>query len=153
MIGRIFGALFVASILLACWLSHQLDTTRQSLSTTKEQLAQEKWSREALESMTASNAAIDRQHQEDLASANNEIERLRADVDRGVKRLQLSATCEPVRNASRATSGANDTRAALTPDAERNYYTLREQIAQATSQINGLQAYIRTMRQQCPVKD
>ncbi|HCI6421240.1 TPA: lysis protein [Klebsiella quasipneumoniae subsp. similipneumoniae] len=150
MTERILAVLLVVSSLLAFWYHNQLDTAQASLNTTREQLAQEKWNREALESMSASNAAIDKQHQEELASAKTENERLRADVERGVKRLRLSATCEPMRNGTTTTSGANDARPRLNDTAQRNYYTLRERIAQATSQINGLQSYIQTMRQQCP---
>lgn len=151
MTERILAVLVIACSLLAFWYHNKLDDAHASLKTTQQQLAQEKWSREALESMSASNAAIDKQHQEDLASAKSENERLRADVERGVKRLRLAATCDPVRDSSTAASGSNDARARLTPAAQRDYFTLRERIAQATSQINGLQSYIRTMRQYCPV--
>ena len=146
-----FIALVVIALsLLAYWYHLQWDETSAELTTIAQQLHQAHGQIDALESMSASNAAIDKQHQEDLASAKAENERLRADVDRGNKRLQLAATCEPVRNGSTTTSGANDARPRLNDAAQRNYFTLRERIAQATSQINGLKSYIQTMRQQCP---
>lgn len=153
MMARFFGVMFVIAILLACWYSHKLDVTRQNLTYAQQLLKQAQGKIDALESMTASNAAIDKQHQEDLASAKAENERLRADVDRGVKQLRLAATCEPVRNGTSTTSGVNDARARLDDSAQRDYYTLRERIAQATSQIHGLQSYIRAMHQFCPVRE
>jgi len=151
MMARIFGVMFVIAILLACWYSHKLDVTRKSLTDAQQLLQQAQGKIDALESMNASNAAIDKQHQEDLASAKAENDRLRADVDRGVKQLRIAATCGPVRNGTTTTSGANDARPRLNDAAQRDYYTLRERIAQAASQINGLQSYIRTIRQLCPV--
>ena len=149
MTERILAVLVIVSSLLAFWYHSQLDNAQTTLTTTQQQLSQEILNRETLERMSASSAAIDKQHQEDLANAKAENERLRADVDSGAKRLQLAATCEPVRSSSATTSGANDSSARLNDSAKRNYFTLRERIAQATSQINGLQSYIRTMRQQC----
>lgn len=142
MLTRTLAFLLVAVSLLAYQYHAKLVTVRESLNTTRQQLDEEKWNRAALESLNASNAAIDKQHQEDLASAKAEIDRLRADVERGAKQLHIAATCEYVRNPASATGGTDATGARLTPAAERDYYTLRERIAVATSQINGLQAYI-----------
>lgn len=142
MMERFIALAVIALSLLAYWYHLQWDETRSELTTITQQLHQTQGQIDALESMSASNAAIDKQHQEDLASAKADNDRLRADVERGVKRLRLAATCEPVRNSSTTTSGANDARARLNDAAKRNYYTLRERIAQATSQINGLKSYI-----------
>ncbi|EQB0358770.1 lysis system i-spanin subunit Rz [Yersinia enterocolitica] len=57
--------------------------------------------------------------------------------------LQLNATCtKPVSKTTGPASVPDDASARLTNAAERDYLSLRERIGIATSQINGLQAYI-----------
>lgn len=88
-------------------------------------------------------AAIDIKHTKELADAKSENERLRADIASGAKRLQLNATCtKPVSKTTGPASVTDDASARLTNAAERDYLSLRERIGIATSQINGLQAYI-----------
>ncbi|HEN3525497.1 TPA: lysis protein [Yersinia enterocolitica] len=88
-------------------------------------------------------AAIDIKHTKELADAKSENERLRADVANGTKRLQLNATCtKAVSKTTGPASIPDDASARLTNAAERDYLSLRERIGIATSQINGLQAYI-----------
>ncbi|HDL7204377.1 TPA: lysis protein [Yersinia enterocolitica] len=88
-------------------------------------------------------AAIDIKYTKELADAKSENERLRADIASGTKRLQLNATCtKPVSKATGPASVTDDGSARLTESAERDYLSLRERIGIATSQINGLQAYI-----------
>lgn len=88
-------------------------------------------------------AAIDIKYTKELADAKSENERLRADIANGTKRLQLNATCS--KSVSKTTGPAsvpNDASARLTDTAERDYISLRERIGIATTQIEGLQAYI-----------
>ncbi|HDL6742444.1 TPA: lysis protein [Yersinia enterocolitica] len=88
-------------------------------------------------------AAIDIKYTKELADAKSENERLRADIASGAKRLQLNATCtKPVSKTTGPASVPDDASARLTNAAERDYLGLRERIGIATSQINGLQAYI-----------
>ncbi len=88
-------------------------------------------------------AAIDIKYTKELADAKSENERLRADIASGTKRLQLNATCtSPVSKTTGSASVTDDASARLTNAAERDYISLRERIGIATSQINGLQAYI-----------
>lgn len=88
-------------------------------------------------------AAIDIKYTKELADAKSENERLRADITNGTKRLQLNATCpKPVSKTAGSASVPDDASARLTNAAERDYLSLREHIGIATSQINGLQAYI-----------
>ncbi|ELZ3994738.1 TPA: lysis protein, partial [Yersinia enterocolitica] len=88
-------------------------------------------------------AAIDIKYTKELADAKSENERLRADIASGTKRLQLNATCtKPVPKTTGPASVPDDASARLTNAAERDYLSLRERIGIATSQINGLQAYI-----------
>ncbi|MHA3261016.1 lysis protein [Yersinia pseudotuberculosis] len=88
-------------------------------------------------------AAIDIKYTKELADAKSENERLRADIANGTKRLQLNATCtKPVSKATGPASVPDDASPRYDAEFERNYLSLRERIGIATTQINGLQAYI-----------
>ncbi|CQH41657.1 lysis protein [Yersinia frederiksenii] len=104
---------------------------------------QQKKDLQLIETQRQAVAAIDIKHTKELADAKSENERLRADVANGTKRLQLNATCtKAVSKTTGPASIPDDASARLTNAAERDYLSLRERIGIATSQINGLQAYI-----------
>ncbi|WP_052752518.1 lysis protein [Tatumella morbirosei] len=87
---------------------------------------------------------IDNQYQTTIKAKDDEINSLRNSVDAGSVRLRVKAVCPAgVSKTGTTASSTNATSAELDPDARQNYYTLRSQLAQATAQINGLQAYIR----------
>ncbi|OJB84513.1 endopeptidase [Yersinia ruckeri] len=93
-------------------------------------------------------AAIDIKYTKELADAKSENERLRADIANGSKWLQLNASCtKPVSKTTGPASVPDDASARLTNAAERDYLSLRERIGIATTQIAGLQSYIRTQCQ------
>jgi len=90
-------------------------------------------------------AALDAKYTGELADAKAEIDRLRADVVAGKRRLQIAATCTA--NGEAGTSSmADGSSPRLTADAELNYWRLRDGIATVTKQLTGLQAYV---REQC----
>ncbi|HCA0684921.1 TPA: lysis protein [Citrobacter freundii] len=90
-------------------------------------------------------AALDAKYTKELADANAENVRLRADVVAGKRRLQIAATCS--KDAATGTSGVVDgSSPRLTEDAELNYWRLRDGIATVTKQLSGLQQYV---REQC----
>ncbi|EPN3521473.1 lysis protein [Cronobacter sakazakii] len=91
-------------------------------------------------------AELDAWYMGEIVRAKSENERLRADVANGTRRLQLHATCKPVRNATGTTGGADATTPGLDDTAQRDYFTLRERIETVTHQVGYLQDYI---RQQC----
>ncbi|HHZ8310786.1 MAG: lysis protein [Klebsiella oxytoca] len=92
-------------------------------------------------------AALDAKYTKELADAQNTINGLRRDVDSGAKRLRIAATCPGVSKATSAT-GVDDAGAPeLTPDAQRNYFDLRDGIETADKMIRGMQDYI---KEQCP---
>lgn len=104
---------------------------------------QQKKDLQLIETQRQAVAAIDIKYTKELADAKSENERLRADIASGTKRLQLNATCtKPVSKTTGPASVPDDASARLTNAAERDYISLRERIGIATSQINGLQAYI-----------
>lgn len=104
---------------------------------------QQKKDLQLIETQRQAVAAIDIKYTKELADAKSENERLRADIANGTKRLQLNATCtKPAPKTTGTASVTDDASARLTNAAERDYISLRERIGIATSQINGLQAYI-----------
>ncbi|WJS52108.1 lysis protein [Enterobacter roggenkampii] len=88
-------------------------------------------------------AALDAKYTKELADANAENNRLRADVVAGKRRLQIAATCS--KGETTGASGlADGSSPRLTADAELNYWRLRDGIAAVTKQLTGLQEYVRT---------
>jgi len=90
-------------------------------------------------------AALDAKYTGELQDAKATIDQLERDVATGKRRLQLNARC--------ATNGAPDAGGMgdasgprLTDSAERDYFTLREQVVTVTKQVAYLQDYI---KQQC----
>lgn len=90
-------------------------------------------------------AALDAKYTKELADAQAENDRLRADVVAGKRRLQIAATCskDETTGATGLVAGSSPR---LTADAELNYWRLRDGIATVTKQLTGLQAYV---REQC----
>lgn len=83
-------------------------------------------------------AALDSKYTKELADAKSRLDDLQRCVAAGKCGLRVNV----VKQAT-ATSGMDDaTGTRLTDTAERDYFTLRERIGIATSQINGLQDYI-----------
>lgn len=91
-------------------------------------------------------AALDEKHTKELAIAKETISDLRRDVDSGVKRLRVAATCSDVRKTASAPGVDDAASAELTGAAQRDYFTLRERIETVTKQLTGLQVYV---REQC----
>ncbi|MEW4515680.1 lysis protein [Proteus vulgaris] len=86
---------------------------------------------------------LDSVHQQELSNAKSEISRLRDISERDPKRVYIKAECPKV-SATSTTSMANATAARPTDTAIRNYWLLRERIAESEQIIKGLQDYIRT---------
>lgn len=83
-------------------------------------------------------AALDSKYTKELADAKSKLDDLQRCVAAGKCGLRVNV----VKQAT-ATSGMDDAASArLTDSAQRDYFTLRERIGIATTQINGLQAYI-----------
>lgn len=91
-------------------------------------------------------SALDVKYTKELADAQKTIGDLRRDVDSGLKRLRVVATCSDERKTASATGLDDATSPRLTDAAERDYFTLRERIGTSGKIIAGLQDYI---RQQC----
>lgn len=88
---------------------------------------------------------LDIQYTQELANAKNEISRLRDISEHHPKRVYIKAEC-PKSKTTSATSLASATTARPTDTAIRNYWLLRERIAESEQMIKGLQEYV---RQEC----
>ncbi|HEK3009269.1 TPA: lysis protein [Proteus mirabilis] len=86
---------------------------------------------------------LDVKHTQELNNAKTEISRLRDLSERHPERVYIKANCSKSEGVT--TSGVDDaTTARPTDSAIRNYWLLRERIAQSEQVILGLQDYIRT---------
>ncbi|MFL3496333.1 lysis protein [Citrobacter portucalensis] len=129
---------------LASWFSYssykgekkRADDAEQSLSLAKAAITD-------MQTRQRDVAALDAKYTKELADANAENNRLRADVVAGKRRLQIAATCS--KDETTGASGlADGSSPRLTADAELNYWRLRDGIATVTKQLTGLQEYVRT---------
>ena len=85
---------------------------------------------------------LDIQYTQELANAKNEISRLRDISERHPERVYIKAEC-PKSKTTPSTSLAYATTARPTDTAIRNYWLLRERIAESEQMIKGLQYYIK----------
>ncbi|WP_239739480.1 lysis protein [Proteus penneri] len=85
---------------------------------------------------------LDIQYTQELANAKNEISRLRDISERHPERVYIKAECPKVKTTP-STRLAYATTARPTDTAIRNYWLLRERIAESEQMIKGLQDYIR----------
>lgn len=85
---------------------------------------------------------LDTRHTQELVNAKNEISRLRDISERNPERVYIKAECP--KSTSNPTISMDDaTTARPTDTAIRNYWLLRERIAESEQMIKGLQDYIR----------
>ena len=84
---------------------------------------------------------LDVKHTQELNNAKTEISRLRDLSERHPERVYIKANCSKSEGVT--TSGVDDaTTARPTDSAIRNYWLLRERIAESEQMIKGLQYYI-----------
>ncbi|EKN4904645.1 TPA: lysis protein [Yersinia enterocolitica] len=146
MSGKLTAALvavLIASLFDLTYYHYRVQSLNRDVAELSKVAKQQQATLDQIETQRQAVAAIDIKHTKELADAKSENERLRADIANGTKRLQLNATCpKPVSKTTGSASVTDDASARLTNAAERDYISLRERIGIATSQINGLQAYI-----------
>lgn len=86
---------------------------------------------------------LDTKHTTELTNAKAEIYQLRVAAERNPERVYIRASCP--KGETNSTSGMDDgTAARPTDSAVRNYWLLRQRIAESKQMILGLQDYIRT---------
>ncbi|MBG6029183.1 lysis protein [Proteus mirabilis] len=132
-------SIMLASLYLVTKSVIELKKENQSLT---EQLSQQVEINKDYQSRITRLNQLDIRHSQELASAKNEIDALRDAVSSGSKRVYVKAECSKSEGVT--TSGvANATTARPTDTAIRNYWLLRERIAESEQVILGLQDYIR----------
>ncbi|HHU4121991.1 TPA: lysis protein [Raoultella ornithinolytica] len=90
-------------------------------------------------------AALDAKFTKELADAKSQLDDLQRCVSSGKCGLRVNAKC-PANGAAGAGGVGDASGPRLTDSAERDYFTLRERIVEATKQIGYLQVYI---KEQC----
>ncbi|WP_041461120.1 lysis protein [Cronobacter malonaticus] len=137
--------LFLVLISVAFYYRTELTKTEASLTQVNGELNLAKDEISDMQRRQRDVVALDEKYSGELADAQGKIDQLERDVAAGNKRLRLNATCE--KNAATGAAGLDDgTGPRLTDAAQRDYFTLRERIETVTSQLNGLQEYV---REQC----
>ncbi|HEK3042103.1 TPA: lysis protein [Proteus mirabilis] len=124
------------------WQAGKIDELKESNQSLTEQLSQQvKINKDYQARITRLNQ-LDIKYTQELASAKNEISRLRDISERNPERVYIKAECP--KSTSNSTSELDDaTTARPTDTAIRNYWLLRERIAQSEQMILGLQDYIK----------
>ncbi|MCG5274740.1 lysis protein [Providencia rettgeri] len=84
---------------------------------------------------------LDTKHIQELANAKSEIDKLRIAAERNPERVYIRASCKKAESVT--TTGLDDAITARPTDsAIRNYWLLRERIAESEQMIKGLQNYV-----------
>lgn len=144
-VTAILIAVLIASLFGLTYYHYRVQSLNRDVAELSKVAKQQQATLDQIETQRQAVAAIDIKYTKELADAKSENERLRADIASGTKRLQLNATCpKPVSKTTGPASVTDDASPRYDAEFERNYLSLRERIGIATTQIAGLQSYIRT---------
>ncbi|HBC5513703.1 TPA: lysis protein [Proteus mirabilis] len=133
-------SIMLASLYLVTKSVIELKKENQSLT---EQLSQQVEINKDYQTRITRLNQLDIRHSQELASAKNEIDRLRVSAERNPDRVYIKAECP--KNTTTSTASMDDaTTARPTDTAIRNYWLLRGRIAESEQIIKGLQDYINT---------
>lgn len=133
----------LAMIITIEWQSGRIDKLKNSNAELTTQLSQQVEINKDYQARITRLNQLDVRHSQELASAKNEIDRLRDAVSSGSKRVYVKAECP--KSASNPTeSGSNEATARLNKAVEQDYLRLREMIVENEKQTLYLQDYIKT---------
>lgn len=140
----LIAAGIIAALAVGCYglYRHAVnETARADLA--KSALKQSQEARKTEQSAQQSVNTIDHQYQQKLQVLVNENENLRAQLASGTLGLRLEASCDTpaVSGNSKSTGRTVAATPRLTADAQQNYLTLRNQIAEQKAQLEGWQSY------------
>lgn len=125
------------------WQAGKIDELKESNQSLTEQLSQQVEINKNYQARITRLNQLDIRHSQELASAKNEIDRLRVSAERNPDRVYIKAECS--KSTTTSTASMDDaTTARPTDTAIRNYWLLRERITQSEQMILGLQDYINT---------
>lgn len=145
--SRITTALIavIIALLVGMWYTtSQMQSLSSELKEITQVANQQKEDLENIQRQRVQAAELDIKVTQELANAKSEVERLRADLGNGTKRLRIAASCPKLPEATAATGKPDATSPRLNDSVERDYLSLVERIRQSETMINGLQSYIRT---------
>lgn len=125
------------------WQAGKIDELKESNQSLTVQLSQQVEINKDYQARITRLNQLDIKYTQELASAKNEINTLRDAVNSGNKRVYIKAEC-PESTTTSTASMDDATTARPTDTAIRNYWLLRERIAESEQVILGLQDYIRT---------
>lgn len=125
------------------WQAGKIDELKESNQSLTEQLSQQININKDYQARITRLNQLDIKYTQELASAKNEIDRLRDDVNSGNKRVYVKAECPAVTKNS-TESGRNEATARLNKAVEQDYLRLREMIVENEQQTLYLQNYINT---------
>ena len=133
----------LAMIITIEWQSGRIDKLKNSNAELTTQLSQQVEINKDYQARITRLNQLDVRHSQELASAKNEIDRLRDAVNSGSKRVYVKAEC-PAVTKNPTESGSNEATARLNKAVEQDYLRLREMIVENEQQTLYLQNYIRT---------
>ncbi|EPG6064990.1 lysis protein [Proteus mirabilis] len=135
----------LAMIITIEWQGGRIDKLKNSNAELTTQLSQQVEINKDYQARITRLNQLDVRHSQELASAKNEIDRLRVSAERNPDRVYIKAECP--KSTSNSTTSMDDAITARPTDtAIRNYWLLRERIAESEQMIKGLQDYI---KQEC----
>ncbi|HCT3784469.1 lysis protein [Proteus mirabilis] len=138
------GVILMVSVGMT-WQGNKIDKLKASNAELTSQLSQQVEINKDHQARIIRLNQLDIRHSQELASAKNEIDRLRVSAERNPDRVYIKAECP--KSTTTSTASMDDaTTARPTDTAIRNYWLLRERITQSEQMILGLQDYI---RQEC----
>lgn len=146
--SKLTQALIVVVVVLSV-IAYGLFSHSEKLAQDKAELAGKVESKQATintmayQQLTA--AKIDATHIQELNNAKTKLEYIERGVADGSIGLHVNANCSGMPGTSGASSMGDAESPRLGDAAQRDYFTLRERIITATSQINYLQSYIKNI--------
>ncbi|AYY82968.1 lysis protein [Proteus vulgaris] len=134
---------FLILVFWLWWVIDDYDKLSKDYNTATSQLSEQIKINNGYQSRIAKLNELDIKHTTELNNAKAEIDQLRDISDRNPERVYIKAEC-PKSTSNSTTSMDDATTARPTDTAIRNYWLLRERIAQSEQIIKGLQNYIDT---------
>ncbi|WP_368878295.1 lysis protein [Proteus mirabilis] len=140
---KVLAGLLAISAFWLWWVIDDYDKLSKDYNTATNQLSQQVEINKDYQARITRLNQLDIRYSQELASAKNEIDRLRDAVSSGSKRVYVKAEC-PAVTKNPTESGSNEATARLNKAVEQDYLRLREMIVENEQQTLYLQDYIRT---------
>ncbi|WFC27731.1 lysis protein [Proteus mirabilis] len=145
MLTKVLAGLLAISAFWLWWVIDDYDKLSKDYNTATNQLSQQVDINKDYQARITRLNQLDIRYSQELASAKAEINRLRSYAERNPDRVYIKAECP--KSTTTSTASMDDaTTARPTDTAIRNYWLLRERVAESEQMILGLQDYI---RQEC----